>query len=89
MVSTLNWYVCETEIVTEEIAREETIMLSLRLREGLPLTEYQRRFGHDLEAEHPILSRYAAEGFIRRKGDRISLTPKGFFVSNAILSELI
>ncbi len=60
-------------------AKDEEIMLGLRLAEGIIATE-------ELLEKCKNYLRY---GFMERKGDRIAFTTKGFLVSNTILAELM
>ena len=79
-------YVCE-EPTDEEY---EFVMLRLRLREGFSLSEYRSRFGRDfLDGRQDILKRMARLGYVKLSCDRLSLTERGFYVSNSILTELI
>lgn len=68
----------------------EYIMLRLRLAEGISVSDFFQRFGMKLEdhIDQPI-EPYIAQGFMKRDGDRIFFTTKGFCVSNYILSEII
>lgn len=68
----------------------EFVMLGLRLREGISLKEYESRFGISfLHGRKEIIDRLVAFGYISIEGDRLHLTEQGFYVSNAILTELI
>lgn len=66
----------------------ETVMLRLRLREGLPLS-LAERFGEDpsllLTRAEPLLR----AGLLRREGDSLSLTGEGFLVSNSVIGALL
>lgn len=67
----------------------EYIMLRLRLAEGFSLSDYNARFSRDFMAEKGIaLEKYIKEGYLSVEGDRISLTERGFYISNTILAEL-
>lgn len=75
---------CDTDVLEEEI------MLSLRLTEGLDLSHLRKKTGYAMEkAARDKLIFYQKNGFLKRVGDRIAFTPKGFLVSNTILSELL
>ena len=81
-----------TRYVCEEPADEEYefVMLRLRLREGFSLSEYRSRFGRDfLDGRQDSLKRMARLGYVKLSRDRLSLTERGFYVSNSILTELI
>lgn len=81
--------VTERDALTEEDRRAEFLMLGLRLGAGISLEEYRRSFGEELTEAYPVINGFLDGGFLAREGDRIFFTPKGFFVSNHILSELI
>ena len=66
-------------MLTPAEAKDEAIMLGLRLSEGIVADI-------DLLAKCRNYLRY---GFMEQKGDRIAFTTKGFLVSNTILAELI
>ncbi len=69
---------------------EEYVMLGLRTAFGISLAEYRRRFGRDLllEKEEQI-ALYAHLGYLCIEGDRLYLTEQGFYLSNAILCEIM
>lgn len=69
---------------------EEFIMLSLRLSNGLNLNEFEKKFNRPLP--YGFINKanlYAKNGFMNICIDSISFTPKGFLVSNAIISDLL
>lgn len=73
--------------ITDEnpLGIEERAMLKLRLTEGINLGEFgERRL--TVERKLPSL---IENGYIRRNGENIALTPKGFLVSNAVIGTLI
>ena len=64
-------------------------MLRLRLSEGIDERELDERFGVRFDTLLPATKRLVEHGLLQRRGERISFTDRGFFVSNAILSELL
>lgn len=69
---------------------EEFIMLRLRLKQGLNLPELKEKYGEN--ALDNIIKKapyFKEQGLIEFDGDRLSLTEKGFLISNHIISELI
>lgn len=69
---------------------EEFIMLSLRLKSGLNYYEFAKKFGYTLPSY--IIKKakeYEKYGYTNVTDKSISFTPKGFLVSNSIISELI
>ncbi len=61
---------------------EEKIMLSLRLSEGIDIS----LLGEKAKRKLPLFER---EGLVEMVDNRISLTTKGYLMSNSIISELI
>lgn len=72
----------QTEIVTDESPdeTEEKIMLGLRLSEGIEKPLWER-----VKGALPLIP----ENYYRIENERLSLTPKGFLVSNEIISTLL
>lgn len=73
----------------ERELRNEYLMLRLRLSEGIDERELDERFGVRFDTLLPATKRLVEHGLLQRRGERISFTDRGFFVSNAILSELL
>lgn len=71
-------------------SEEEFIMLSLRLKSGLRFEEYQKRFQKNFPKEKlQRIKTYCKAGYMELTSEHAGLTPKGFLISNAIISELI
>ena len=69
---------------------EEFVMLGLRTSEGISLSEYRARFGTDLLlGREEKIGLYRCLGYLRISEDRLALTEAGFYLSNAIICELI
>jgi len=68
----------------------EFIMLHLRLAKGLDCREFERRFGVSFAERFGDKCRiFLRGGFMVAKNGRVFLTPKGMFVSNYILTEIL
>lgn len=68
----------------------EYAMMRLRLSSGIDLSDYTFRFGSSfLEGREDRIEKYIALGLMKREGDKLSLTPKGFYISNSILSDIL
>ena len=79
-----------SQAIPLEEAREEMLMLSLRMSEGLNLGEYERRFGRNLLAERAaVIGRLSEAGYAVVDGGFLRLTDCGMDVQNAILVELL
>ena len=69
---------------------EEYILLSLRLKSGLVFSEFEQRYGHAFPQDKLLkASSYVRQGWMELDNDHLCFTPKGFLLSNAIISELI
>jgi len=80
----------DSETVEERARLGEYIMLRFRLNEGLDTREFTRRFGTSFEALYgQKLQRFLKGGYMVYRNGRYALTPKGMFVSNYILSEIL
>lgn len=79
--------------VTEESSggdSEEYIMLALRLTEGLLFYRYKQRFGHPVSDKLIVAAKRLEEQGLCCVHDKgISLTVKGFLVSNAVIAYLL
>ena len=65
----------------------EYLMLSLRLKEGMSFLRYTE-LGGDAQKVYEKAEIFEDAGYLVRSEERISLTTKGFLVSNGIISEL-
>lgn len=68
----------------------EYAMLNLRLTEGLNEDKVINRFGHSIPDEIYEKSKiFVDNGYMQKTGNGLSLTRKGFLISNTILSEIL
>lgn len=81
--------VCESNTLTPHEREEEYVMLRLRLAEGIDLADFMSRTGQAFIERYPAVPALLRHGLMAEEGGRIFLTDRGFFVSNAILSELL
>lgn len=81
--------VCETSVPSPAERENEYVMLRMRLCEGLCDDAFRARFGHGAEAFFKRLGRFVEGGFVQRTDRGMAFTPRGFLVSNAILSEVV
>lgn len=68
----------------------EYVMLRLRTVYGVDAEEFKRRFDRDFDIMYgDKLYKYIEGGFAKKSGNRYFLTPRGMYVSNYILSDLL
>ena len=69
-------------------SKEEFLMLSLRLSDGVDLEKFKSKFGVDLLESFPKIRHFIGD-FMTLDDKRLHFTKKGFFVSNYILTEIL
>jgi len=79
----------ESVFIDADEQRREYVMLGLRLSVGVDALEYRSRFGKELPIDTPTVKKYVNAGLIRIDGTRLCFTDRGFFVSNAVISEIL
>ena len=68
----------------------EYAMLSLRLKWGIDLKLYRRRFGIDfMEGREDKISFYVKAGLACVEGGRFFLTERGFYISNNLMADIL
>ncbi len=78
------------ETITEGTALNETVMLGLRLAEGLSLDAMRRRHGQAVNDQYDAaLTEYVAGGLMTREGGRIALTARGRLLTDAIAARFL
>ena len=73
--------------VTKEEAREEYVMLRMRLSSGVDKADFSHRFGTNFENCYGDLTPLVQGGFLTNTDTRVAFTARGMQVSNTILSE--
>lgn len=74
------------DFVSEVQQGTEALLMGLRLSEGVDLKAIEQKLGRRI-SQHRLTS-LEAQGFVQTHGDRLSATPKGRLVLNAVLKEL-
>ena len=69
----------------------EAMLMGLRLAEGVDITALAARFGlpPDRLANPAKITRYASLGLVEPSGTRLTVTPEGMPVLNALLAEIV
>lgn len=81
--------VAKRELLPKRTFLGESLMLGLRMLEGVDLGEFRERFGTDPLAHFSGALRKALDhGWIELTGKRLRLTPSGVLFSNELFSEL-
>lgn len=78
------------EQLSSEEALGETIMVGLRLREGLSLPSLSTRFGIDVaERYRETIARLIPAGLLEQDHERLRLTNQGLFFANDVMAEFL
>lgn len=79
----------ENEYLTATDRYNETIMTSLRCREGVDLAELEKKFGH-ARKEYFVneTARFVASGVLVSDGNRVAMCPERWLVSDSVIAEL-
>jgi oxygen-independent coproporphyrinogen-3 oxidase len=84
------WWNIEMEGLSASDFLLETIMMGLRLEEGIGRVEFERRFGTTLEALFPGLwGRWEGRGLADSPGRTLHLTERGRMILDALLGEVL
>ncbi|MEE9296270.1 MAG: hypothetical protein V3W34_15090, partial [Phycisphaerae bacterium] len=73
-----------------ELARSDTLIMGLRLIEGVSLAEFRRRFGAGAEAAYAATFAELTElGLLERTNGRIRITDRGRLLANEVFTRLL
>lgn len=85
-------FVSGTEPVSDGFGgdKDEYIMLSLRLAEGLSFRNYKEKFGEEIDRTAvEKMKQYMKAGLVVVDDEGMRLTPEGFLLSNVIIGEFL
>jgi oxygen-independent coproporphyrinogen-3 oxidase len=82
--------IAESETLEKEASFRETVILGLRMVEGVSLPRLQEKYAMDpLEHYGPTLLQLIDSGFIRIDQDRLFLSNRGWPVANQVMAQLV
>ena len=80
----------DVPLLSAEDEEFEYGMLNLRLRWGLSLTDFKRRFGHSFtDGRMDTLGKFQNMGLLQISDERVYFTERGMYLSNDLLSEIL
>ena len=80
----------EETVISREEAMFETMMLGLRMVQGVSLTAFEETYGEPLfKVYGEKLKKPLAQGLVERRDDFLRLTRRGMDVQNSVLVELL
>ena len=82
--------IVQNELIDTDMQKYEYVMLALRLKNGFSLSNYKKLFSEDfIQGREDKIAHFKKAGYLTIDNDRLSLTEKGFYVSNSIIVELL
>ncbi len=78
------------ECLPQNQLASETIIMSLRLRQGVSNTDFYERFGYAIEDQFGNqINRLLTYGLVAYEDERLKLTEKGLFVADTVMTEFL
>ncbi len=78
------------ETITDELSMSDTLILGLRLVDGIDVARFRERHGRDVEELHgALIDEFATYGIIERTPSHLRLTPRGRLLSNELFQRLL
>lgn len=82
--------IADSERLTGQAEKAETLTLALRKREGICLVDYERRFSEKIEvAFRDMIEKWMDLGLLEQDGTYLRLTQRGLFLANEVFVELM
>jgi len=80
----------EAENCAGQRARDDYLMMGLRLTSGVSFSEYANKFGTDLRQDkRAVIDKLLGLGLVETDKHCLRLSPKGLFISNSVIGELL
>lgn len=80
----------DSETLDRQGRFRETVIMGLRLVQGVSRTRLQECFGLDIETFYgPVLERLRKAGLVEWAGEYLRLTPAGLRLANTVMAELV
>lgn len=79
-----------SECLPQDQMASETVIMSLRLRQGISTTDFYERFGYTIEDQFgDQIKRLRTYGLVAYEDERLKLTEKGLFVADTVMTEFL
>ncbi len=83
-------HVIGAETVTPELSMADTLILGLRLIDGIDLRDFARRHGREVDSVYGgVLAEFLGYGLLERTATHLRLTPRGRLLSNELFQRLL
>lgn len=83
-------HIVGAETVTPELSMADTLILGLRLLDGVDAGAFARRYGRGVDAVYgDVLAEFTGYGLLERTPTHLRLTPRGRLLSNELFQRLL
>ena len=78
------------EEITPELSMSDTLILGLRLIDGIALADFEARYGRSVDERHGgVFAEFIGYGLLERTATHLRLTPRGRLLSNELFQRLL
>ena len=77
------------EPLSDQDQRDEFMLMGLRVRDGIALTRYQRRYQRDLLTDYPAVASLVKKGLLELREGMLRATDRGYPLLLTLLAELL
>jgi oxygen-independent coproporphyrinogen-3 oxidase len=82
--------VVAAEPITPQLSMADTLILGLRLVEGIELDAFARRYDREVESVYGgVFEEFTGYGIVERTATHLRLTPRGRLLSNELFQRLL
>ncbi len=79
-----------SECLCQDQFASETVIMSLRLRQGISNVDFYNRFGRKIEDQFGYqMERLIEDGLISYEDEKLKLTEKGLYIADTVLAEFV
>ncbi len=83
-------HIAGAEAITPELSMADTLILGLRLNDGVDAATFESRYGRSMESVYgDVLNEFIGYGLLERADRRVRLTARGRLLSNELFQRLL
>ena len=83
-------HIAGAEQITDALSMSDTLILGLRLSDGIDLAAFEARYGRRVEDVHgAVIDEFAGHGLLERTATHLRLTARGRLLSNELFQRLL
>lgn len=83
-------HIIGAETITDDLSIADTLILGLRLNDGIDLDAFRARYGRTIDGVHgALIAEFESYGILERTATRLRLTRRGRLLSNELFQRLL